>query len=165
MNSYPYYNNNYYMQELQNTRDRIDAQMKQLQQNQAQQAYQQPIQQPITQNFQISPNTINSELESRYANNIDEVKNTFVTKTGVFITKDFSNLWIKDASGNIRTFKTEEVIELDERDKEIYLLKKQIEELKGRVGNANEYADTIADEQITNEKPTRVQSNKRTNAK
>ena len=76
---------------------------------------QQPLQ-PITQNFQITPTQNNSELEGKYANNIDEVKNTFVLKTGIFTNKDFSIVWIKDVTGNIRTFKTEELIELDPKD-------------------------------------------------
>lgn len=163
-NYYPYYTN-HYIQDLQNTRDKIDNQIKQYQQVQMQQPYQQPIQQPITQNFQLAPNTQSSELEGKFANNIDEVKNTFVTKTGIFITKDFSTLWIKDVSGNIRTFNTEEVIEVDPKDKEIYFLKKQIEELKERVGNANEYVDANANEQTSSSKSTGVQNNKRTNAK
>lgn len=90
------YPNQFYMNDLQNMRDRIDNQMRQLSQYQ-------PT--PITQNFQITPSA--SDLEGKYAESIDEVKNTFVTKTGVFINKDSSTLWIKDVSGNIRTFKTD----------------------------------------------------------
>ncbi len=131
--AYPYYPNNQYylqnMQDLQNMKERIDRQMQQIQQQN--QVQQQPVQQPITQNFQLAPNPNNNELESKYVNNIDEVKNTFVMKTGVFLNKDFSVLWIKDVTGNIRTFKTEEVFEMDEKDKEILMLKRQIEELKG----------------------------------
>ena len=110
--AYPYYQNNqFYMQDLQNMKDRIDRQMQQVQQmNQNQIQNQQPV--PITQNFQLAPNPNNNELESKYVNNIDEVKNTFVMKTGVFINKDFTSLWIKDVTGNIRTFRTEEIIEM-----------------------------------------------------
>lgn len=159
--AYTYYpNNQFYMQDLQNMRDRIDRQMQQLQQNQAQ-----PVQQPITQNFQLAPNPNNNELESKYANSIDDVKNTFVMKTGVFINKDFSTLWIKDVTGNIKTFKTEEVIELDDKDKEIMSLKKEIENLKGRMNNAFEYDNTSIDEPIESEKSKRVSNSKRTNAK
>ena len=85
-----------------------DNQIKNYQQSQMQQ----PITQPITQNFQIAPqpNNNNNELESKYADNIDAVKNTFVIKTGIFVNKDFSTLWVNDATGNIRTFRTEEII-------------------------------------------------------
>ena len=139
--AYPYYANSQYymqnMQELQNMREKIDRQMQQVQQmNQNQMQQQQPV--PITQNFQLAPNPSNNELESKYANNIDEVKNTFVMKTGVFLNKDFTTLWIKDVTGNIRTFRTEEVIDLDPKDKEILMLKKQIEEMKGMINYGNE---------------------------
>jgi hypothetical protein len=151
------------MQDLQNMRDRIDNQMRQIQQQQNQIPQQVPTN--LTQNFQITPQqNIANELEVKYANNIDEVKNTFVMKTGVFVTKDFSTLWIKDVSGNVRTFRTEEVVELDEKDKEIMYLKKQIEEMKGMIYSA-ESNTTNVDEPIPESKPTRVQTNRRTNAK
>ena len=161
--NYPIYgtSSNYYMQDLQNMRDRIDSQMKQMQQIQNQN--QQPQIPQVNQTFQLAPNTINTELDSKYANNIDEVRNTFVMKTGIFITKDFSTLWIKDVSGNIRTFKTEEIIEMDEKDKEIYELKKEIEKMKGMI--ANESVNTNVDEQITKTKSSRVSNDRTGNAK
>ena len=129
--AYNYYpNNQYYMQDLQNMKDRIDSQMRQLQN-------QQPIQQPqIHQNFQLAPQNNNNELESKYADSFEEVKNTFVMKTGIFTKKDFSTIWIKDVSGNIRTFRTEEIIELDEKDREILDLQRQLNELRGEIENA-----------------------------
>lgn len=150
-----------YMQELQNMRDRIDTQMRQYQQNQVQQQ----IPQPITQNFQIAPTTSTNELESKYATNIDEVKNTFVMKTGLFITRDFSTIWIKDVTGKIRTFSTEEIIELDEKDKQIYELKKQIQEMKGMMSNGVQYDNSDVDESTTSKKSTRVSNNSKSDAK
>lgn len=152
------YNTNMYMQELQGMRDRIDRTMQQYQQTQAQQ----PVQ-PITQNFQIAPQQQQIELEGKYANNIDEVKNTFVMKTGIFATKDFSTIWVKDISGKIRTYKTEEIIEMDEKDKEIYMLKKEIQEMKGMIKDANKSNITDVDDEITEQKPSRVQTRKRSN--
>lgn len=162
MNGYaiPYSSINY-MQELQSMRDRIDSQIRQYQQNQNQQQ----MPQPITQNFQIAPNTNNSEIESKFVANIDEVKNTFVMKTGVFITRDFSNLWIKDITGRIRTFTTEEIIELDEKDKQIYELKKQLEEMKGMMLNGTQFSDSDVDEPTTDKKSTRVSNGSKSNAK
>lgn len=158
----PYMNSSInYVNELQNMKDRIDNQLRQYQQSQQQQ--QAP--QPITQNFQLAPNPTNNELESKYANSIDEVKNTFVMKTGIFLNRDFTTLWIKDVTGNIRTFKTEEIIEMDEKDKEIYELKKQIEDMKGMMLNANEHGNTDADESIATKKSTRLSSNSKSNAK
>lgn len=132
---YNSYNQNNYLTELQQMRDKIDKQIQQSQQ--AQQIQQQPQMMPnstptnLTQNFQLAPQqNNNSELESRYADNIDEVKNTFVMKTAIFATRDFSTVWLKDVSGNIRTFKTEEVFEIDEKDIEIQNLKRELEEMK-----------------------------------
>lgn len=163
--AYPYYQNNqFYMQDLQNMKDRIDRQMQQVQQmNQNQMQPQMPTN--LTQNFQLAPNPSNNELESKYVNNIDEVKNTFVMKTGVFVNKDFTSLWVKDVTGNIRTFKTEEVIEMDLKDKEILMLKKQIEEMKGMMSNAVEYDNTDIDEPVKKQVTKTVSTNKRSNAK
>lgn len=165
--NYPMYNNQFYLQDLQNRREMLDNQIKQYQQ---QNQYQMQQPQAITQNFQLAPQTNNSDLESKFVENIDDVRKTFVIKTGIFVNKDFSTLWIKDVSGNIRTFKTEELVEMDEKDKKIYMLKKQIEELKqsqtkGESVNATEYTDAIVDETITNQKPTRISNNKHINAK
>lgn len=169
---YPFYSNNqYYMQDLQSMRDKIDRQMQQMQQMQQlnqNQMQNQPVPTNLTQNFQIAPTTNNNnELESKYANNIDEVKNTFVMKTGVFVNKDFTAMWIKDVAGNVRTFKTEEVIEMDEKDKEIYALRKQVEEMKGMIQNAyaNESNNTNFDDTVAEQKSSRVSSRKPTNAK
>ena len=161
--NYPTYANNsqFYMQNLQDMRDRIDNQIRNYQQNQAQQ----PVTQPITQNFQLAPNPTNNELEAKYAYNIEVLKNTFVIKTGIFLNKDFSTLWVKDVTGKIRTFTTEEIIEMDEKDKEIYQLKKQIEEMKGMIENDNKSDNTNVDDEITKTKSSRVSSSKRSNAK
>ena len=134
--------------------------MRQLQQNQFQS--QQPMQ-PITQNFQLAPTQGNSDIEGKYANNIDEVKNTFVIKTGIFTNKDFSTIWIKDVTGNIRTFNTQEVIELDEKDKQIIALQKQINEMKGMMLNGNESDNVNVNESITKKKSTRISNDKSSN--
>ena len=157
--AYNYYpNNQYYMQDLQNMKDRIDNQMRQLQN-------QQPIQQPqIHQNFQLAPQNNNNELESKYADSFDEVKNTFVMKTGIFTKRDFSTIWIKDVSGNIRTFKTEEIVELDEKDREILDLQRQLNELRGEIENAKS-VNTDVIRTVESKKSTRTSSNSKSNAK
>lgn len=63
---YPNYNNQFYMQDLQGMRDRIDRQLQQMQQ------ISQPQQTPITQNFQLAPSQNNSSI--KYAENLDDVK-------------------------------------------------------------------------------------------
>lgn len=147
-----------YEQSLKNIINQANGQLQQLQ-NQPQMPMQQP---QIHQNFQLAPNLNTSELESKYADSIEEVKNTFVIKTGIFATKDFSTIWVKNVSGDIRTFRTEEVFEMDEKDKEIFMLKKQLEEMKGMI--MNESVDANANVKVTDTKPKGVSKNKSTNA-
>ncbi len=151
------FNNQMYMQDLQNMRDRIDKQMMQMQQ---------PIQQQqtpaINQTFQITPNNSNaSDLEGKVAKDFEEVKNTLVMRTAVFLNSDYTTAWIKDVSGNIRTFELNEVIELDEKDKQILALQKQIEEMKGMMTNAK-YDNADVDESTSESKSTNVSTNKST---
>ena len=151
--SYPYYaNNQFYLNDLQQMRDRIDNQMRQVQQQNLQPT-------PITQNFQLAPQNNNNDIEGKFAENIDEVKNTFVMKTGLFINKDFSTLWIKDVTGNIKIYKTEEIIELDDKDKQILKLQKQVDELKGVIENAKSDITNV-DETTTSKKSTKLPNNK-----
>lgn len=165
MNYQNWYGNNgqYYMQNLQDMRDRIDNQMKQYQQSQMQ--MQQP-QMPtnLTQNFQLAPQTNNNnEIQAKYVTNIDDVKNTFVMTTGLFVNKEMNTLWFKNVNGDIRTFNLQEIIEQDEKDIEIQRLRNEIENMKGMIANESNIANV--DGQITNEKPTKLQTNKRSNAK
>lgn len=157
------YNTNFYIQDLQNMKDRIDRTMQQYQQNQ----FAQPQQAPITQNFQIAPNQPQTELQSAYVNNIEEVKNTFVIKKGLFITKDLKTLYVKDVNGDIKTFKLEEIVELDEKDKallakdkEIKSLQAQLDELKGVIMYASQQPNANNDEGIAAKKSTRVSKSK-----
>lgn len=170
--AYPYYQNNQYymqnMQDLQNMREKIDRQMQQMQQFNQNQMQQQPAPTNLTQTFQLAPQiNSNSELQCQYADNIDEVKGIFVMKTGVFLNKELNTLWIKNTNGDIRTFKLEEIIEIDERDKEILMLRKQIEEMKGMINYANEsdVNNTVINESNESKTTTKLSNNKRTNAK
>lgn len=140
---YNSYAQNNYLNELQQMRDKIDKQIQQSQQVQQQPQSVIPASQPITQNFQLAPQqNNNSELESRYAENIDEVKNTFVMKTAIFATRDFGTIWLKDVSGNIRTFKTEEIFEIDEKDIQIQNLQRELEEMKSLMAQSMRSAKT-----------------------
>lgn len=122
-----------YEQNLRNIIEQASGQLQQLQNTQ-------PMQQsPITQNFQITPQNSNpSELQSAYVNNIDEVKNIFMTRNGIFVNKDLSTLWFKNTEGNIKTFSLIEIIEKDEKDKEIDSLRKQLDEMRTLLFQKNE---------------------------
>ena len=166
--AYPYYQNNQYymqnMQDLQNMKERIDKQMQQMQQFNQNQMQQQPIPQ-INQSFQLAPNPSSNELESKYVNSIDEVKGIFVMKTGVFLDKDLNNLWIKNTDGDIRTFELNEIIQTDPKDREIAMLKKQIEEMKEMISNESNVNNSDNDGADESKKSSRISARKQSNAK
>lgn len=128
-NFYPYVYNPNYMQDLENMRDRIDKQMQQIQ---AQQGIQQPAN--VTQNFQLTPNVVNN---IKLANSIDEVQKEIVVTDTYFFNNNNTNMWIKNAKGDIRTFDIKEIVPKDEKDILIENLQKQIEALKGGKQHAN----------------------------
>lgn len=136
---YPNYNTPYYMQDLQSMRDRIDKQLQQMQQ------INQPQQTPITQNFQLAPSQ-NSSI--KYAETIDDVKKDLVFGDTLFVNKDYTYMWLKNARGDIKTYEVKEIVILDEKDTQIKNLTAQIEELKKELSNyaanVNEYANVKA---------------------
>lgn len=161
--------NSSYMNDLQVMRNRIDQQL-------AQMAQPQQIQQPqgITQNFQIAPQNNNmNDFDGKYAENIEDVKNTLALKNTLFINKTNSLLWFKDVTGNIKSFSLNEIIEKDEKDLQIEELKNindrnsqiinelkdEIQGLKGVILNVKSNASND-DEPITNKKSARVSTSK-----
>lgn len=154
--SYPNYNYGNYgnygmnplnLQEYQNIRDRMDEQiqqMKQLQQQRNQYQMQQPVPQ-VTQNFQLAPTQNINDLDGKYANSFEEVKNTLALKNTLFVNKDMNTLWFKNTSGEIKTFTLTEIIELDPKDKEIAELKQQVAILQEglQMKNRNELSANI----------------------
>lgn len=142
--AYPFYQNSQIqMQELQNMRDRIDNQMRSIQQNQMQQP---PVQQPqIHQSFQLVPQSNSSEIQAKYVSDINEVKNTFVMNLGLFINKEMNSLWLKNINGDIRTFELIEKVEKDPKDIEIEKLKIELENMKASINNnSNNNIDIIS---------------------
>ena len=113
------YNNQMYMQDLQGLRDRIDRQMQMANQNQPQAT-------PITQNFQLAPNQNNG---IKYANSIDDVRKELVFADTLFVNKEYTQLWLKNASGEVKTYELKEIIELDEKDRKIADLEAKIDML------------------------------------
>ena len=157
-----YYNNMYGMQ-MQPSINRIDRQIEDLQ-NLRNQIQSQPQMNntptpAINQTFQLANTNNSNDFDGKYATNINDVKNTLALKNTIFINNEMNTLWLKDVSGTIKTYNLTEVIELDEKDKQIIELQKQIEELKGAVLNAK--PDNInVNESITREKSTNVSNNK-----
>lgn len=159
--AYPYFGNNqYYMQDLQQMRDRIDQQLRQAQQFQQPQMQQTPA---INQTFQLAPNSIMNDLDAKYASNIDEAKNTLALKTTLFIDRENKNLWIKGTDGNIKTYTLTEVVELDEKDKQILALQQQIQEMKGMMINAKQSDNINVNESDKIERPAKLSKSKSIN--
>lgn len=168
--NYPMFSNNnpMYMQNLQSLqdmRDRIDNQIKSYQQTQMQQPIQQPQIPQVNQTFQLAPNSMNNELESKYVNNIDEVKGIFVMKTGVFLNKELDTLWIKNTNGDIRTFELNEIIRTDPKDEEINNLRQELQRMKEMIANESNVNNSDNDESNESKNATKLSNNKRTNAK
>lgn len=138
--------NNPYMQQ-QNV-ERINEQIKQLENIKTQ--MQQPLQ-PITQNFQLAPNR-----EMRYANSLEEVQKESVYTNTPFFSKDMSVLWVKNSTGDVKTYELKEIINKDEKDLKIEFLMAQIEDLKkGMKENAKSNNDN-ANEPIESKESTDV---------
>lgn len=169
--AYNYYPNNQYymqnMQDLQNMREKIDNQMRQMQQLNQNQMQQQPSPTNLTQNFQLAPNPTNNDLESKYANNIDEVRNTFVMKTGLFVNKDFTSMWVKTTDGNIKTYELKEVIQQDPKDVEISNLKQELQRMREMINydNKSNVNNTDFNEPNESKTTTKLSSRSKSNAK
>lgn len=154
-----YYNTGMYMPSV----DRINKQIEDLQNLKNQ--MQNPMQMPnsttpaINQTFQLANTNNMNDFDGKYANNIDEVKNTLALKNMLFVNKEMNILWLKDVTGNIKSYTLTEIVELDEKDKKIIELEKQIESMKGMIVNAK--SDNVnVDEPIAKSKSTNVPNDK-----
>lgn len=129
--------NNPYLQ--QQNMDRINEQIKQLESIRNQ--MQQPMQPTnLTQNFQLAPN---KEM-MRFANSLEDVQKEAVYVNTPFFSKDMSILWVKNISGDTKTYELKEIIKKDEKDLQIEFLQAQIEDLKkGMKENAKSNDDNV----------------------
>lgn len=131
-----------YMNELQNMRDRIDSQIQQVQQQQ-QNMNQIPMQQPsINQTFQLSPNNQNG---LKYIENEDALNKEIVITDTLFVNKEFTNMWLKKSNGDIKKYKLEEIVPIDEKDIKIQQLEKQIQELMNLQNNSKNKEQSISE--------------------
>ena len=134
--------------------DRINQQMQELEQ--MKQRLQQPQPTNLTQNFQLAPA---SNVKIKFAGTIDDVVKEQVSEETPFFSKDYSVVWIKNPSGNIRIYEMKETKLKDEKDMLIDALMLQIEELKKGNNNAKPI-DNNDDEPITTKKSSNVSSSK-----
>lgn len=146
------YNNQMYMQDLQGLRDRIDRQMQIANQNQPQTT-------PITQNFQLTPNQNNG---IKYANDIEDVRKELVFVDTLFVNKEYTQMWLKNASGEVKTYKLEEMVYKDEKDIKIAELEAKIDMLVKEKAN-EQYVDKNVNGATSSKKSTNSKSNKSSN--
>ena len=141
------YNMAYYNQ--QNLIDKINNQIADLEKTKNQ-LTQVPQPTNLTQNFQLSPS-----YTMRFEDSIDGVQKERVMVDTPFFSKDMSILWVKNASGDIKTYELKEIIKKDEKDLKIEFLQAQIEELKKGVSNAKPNNDDV-NEPTKDEKSSNV---------
>ena len=161
--------NNPYMRSYnqQNIYEQIDNEINNLQQMKERMKTQ--MQQPaINQTFQLAP-TNNHTI--RYANTIDDVIKEMVYYDTPFFSKDMSVLWLKNSTGDIKTYELKEIVEKDEKDIQIELLMAKISELEkekeyeqhtsnvdeSEITTSTSKLDESTREQFKKEKPTSVQ--------
>ena len=134
--------------------EKINAQINELER--LKQQIQQPA--PITQNFQIAPNNF-----MRYANSYDDVMKSSVIGDTPFFSQDMTVLWVKKATGEVKSYEVKEIIEKDEKDVKIELLMAKINELeKGMKLNAKSDSDD-ANESVESEKSTSISKSGKSN--
>lgn len=113
----------------------------------AQQQTQQPQPTAINQTFQLSPNSNGI----RYANSIEDVNKETVFFDTPYFSKDFSVMWLKNASGDIKAYELNEIVQKDEKDLEIEFLQSQQEEKDNQIGLLQAQIDDLRREMRMNE--------------
>lgn len=137
----PFMNNYNQQQSL----DRVNEQIKQLENIRNQ--MQQPIQTPtnLTQNFQLAPS--NRET-MRYANSMEDVQREVVVGDTAYFSKDMSVVWVKNPKGEIKTYELNEIVPKDDKDLKIEYLQAQIEQLRKEMSKDESHDNTY--EPVTN---------------
>ena len=137
------YNNPEY-NSAQTSMDRIDGQIRDLEnmRNQLQRTIgQQPS---INQTFQLTPNSSGVRLVS----SMEDVNKELVFADSVFISRDFSNMWIKNTKGEVRHFEIKETVQKDEKDLLIDELKARIDKLERGEGDEEPRTSSTATEPV-----------------
>lgn len=144
---------------MQGSIDRINNQISELEnmKSQLQQKAQQPTN--LTQNFQLAPN----QGGIKYADNLEQVQKELVLIDTPYFSKDMSVLWLKKATGDVKSYELNEIVEKDEKDLKIELLMAQIDELKKGVNY--EPNDDDVDESAKSKKSSNVSKNRTTKTK
>lgn len=115
----PYYYNN-----TQANIDKIDNQIRELENLRSHLQKPQPS---INQTFQLAPTSQNG---IKFVDDIDEVSKELVFVDTLFVDKKFTTMWYKNVKGEIKEYELKEVKKEDERDLIIKDLQEQIKNLK-----------------------------------
>lgn len=157
------YNN---IQELYNIRDKMDQQIRNIEQYNQQRQNQIP--QTVNQTFQITPNQNiqnGSDFDCRSVQNDEEVRNALTMRDSIFVNKDMTILWTKNIKGDIRSYSLKEIVNLDPKDQKIQELENEIEKLKEAMGNgAKSTNNGYANEYSKGKKSSGVQQGNSNNA-
>ena len=142
--------------------DRINDQINQLENMKKQ--LQQPQTPPtnLTQNFQLAPTNRDT---IKYANSLEEVERDMVLGDTPYFSKDMSVLWVKKATGEVKTYELKEIVKKDEKDLQIEFLQAQIKELKEGTSNNAKSNDEYVNESTESKKSTNVSTNRTTKTK
>ena len=86
----------------------------------------------INQNFNIVAPSVN-DFDAKFIDNYDEVKKAEVTRNTIFMNTSEPIFYMKMVEGEIKSYKFEEIVIMDERDRKIMELENKLNELmKGR---------------------------------
>ncbi len=124
------YNSQFYMQDLQGMRDKIDRQMQQIQMQQ----HQPP--QPINNIINTTQNTPSDLISLRVLNENEEVENIYVNNKTFFLGAN--KLVIKDVDGKIEKYDITKTYPIDPKDVKINELENEIRQLKEMISNEHE---------------------------
>lgn len=137
MYGYNYPQINAYDKQIQEERQKI-AELE----RQKLQLYTQPT--ILNQTIQAGPQQNNF----KYAESIDEINREMVFSDTLFVNKTFTNLWLKNPKGEVKTWLLEEIKPKDEKDFLIENLQLQIEQLKKELKN-NEQSELFTGDTTT----------------
>lgn len=113
--------------------------------------FNQPIpQQPITQNFQLSP----THTGMRFVNSVDDVRKDLVYFETPYFSRDMRFMWIKNVKGEVTPYEIKKIEYKDEKDLQMEQMQREIEELKERLNEKSSI--TNDNEPVENEKSSNV---------
>ena len=118
----PFYSQSFNLDRLNRMKDDIEKQI------QTCQSHQQPIN-----NFINTNQPQNNLFELKKLNDGDEVENIFTNNDAIFIGNN--RMQIKKLDGTIEKYNIEKYYPIDEKDEQIKLLNKKVEELERKLNN------------------------------